>query len=125
MLKKIKQKKMKKLKQKVKYVLYFVILLTILISYPVAYYISSENITITVKDKERITTGSGENISSKFIIYTENEVFENCDTWLFLKFNSSDFQNKFEKGKTYNVNVAGWRIPFFSTYRNIVDFNNK
>ena len=54
-----------------------------------------------IKDKERITTGSGKDISSKFIIYTENEVFENTDSWLFVKFNSADYQNKLEVGKTY------------------------
>ncbi|RLD60422.1 MAG: hypothetical protein DRJ01_09720 [Bacteroidetes bacterium] len=114
---------MRNLKQKANYTLYFVLALVILIGYPAAYYMSSEKITITIKDKERITTGSGKNINSKFIVYTENEVFENTDSWLFFKFNSTDFQNKLEKGKTYKVKVAGWRITFFSWYRNIVSLN--
>jgi hypothetical protein len=91
-----------------------------LFGYPTAYYLSSDTVEITVKDKERITTGSGENISSKFIIYSENEVFENTDSWLFFKFNSADYQNKLEVGKTYKVKVAGWRVPFLSMYRNVV-----
>lgn len=85
-----------------------------------AYYSSEETIEITINDKERITTGSGEHISSKFIVYGENEVFENTDSWLYLKFNSSDVQNKINVGETYKVKVVGWRVPFISWYRNIV-----
>ena len=106
--------------RKVRYFLYALLAAVLLFGYPAAYYISSETVEITIKDKERITTGSGENISSKFIVYTENEVFENTDSWLFFKFNSADYQNKLEVGKTYEVKVAGWRIPFLSVYRNVV-----
>ena len=105
---------------KKKFSLYAILVVIILMAYPVAYYSSSKTVDITVKDKERITTGSGENISSKFLIYCEGEVFENTDSWLFFKFNSSDVQNELESGKTYTVTIAGWRIPFFSMYRNVI-----
>lgn len=103
-------------------ILYLLLTIILIIGYPTAYYLSSETIEITINDKERITTGSGENISSKFIIYTDNGVFENTDSWLFLKFNSADFQNKFQIGETYEVKVAGWRIPILSMYKNIVKY---
>lgn len=90
--------------------------------YPVLFYSSSETVEITIKDKERITTGKGENLDSKFIIYTNNEVFKNTDELLFFKFNSADFQNNLEVGKTYTVKVVGWRVPFLSMYRNIVRY---
>ena len=106
--------------RKARYFLYVLLAAVLLFGYSTAYYLSSETVDITVKDKERITTGSGKNISSKFIIYSENEVFENTDSWLFFKFNSADYQNKLEVGKTYKVKVAGWRIPFLSMYRNVV-----
>ena len=106
------------------YTLYIVLVLILFTTYPVAYKMSAETIEITVTEKERITTGSGENISSKFIIYTENEVFENTDSWLYSKFNSTDYQNKFKVGETYKVKVAGWRVPFLSMYRNVVSKNN-
>lgn len=93
----------------------------LIFGYPIAYYISADDVEIKVTNKERITTGRGENIDSKFIIYTENEVFENTDSWLFFKFNSSDYQNKIKIGKSYNAKVAGWRIPIFSSYRNIIN----
>lgn len=102
--------------------------LGILISliYPLFYYNSSKNITIKINNKERITVGSGKNIESKFIIYTENEVFENTDDFFYLKFNSADFQNNLKIDNIYTVKVVGWRIPFFSIYRNIIQiYENK
>ncbi|HHX70455.1 MAG TPA: DUF1523 family protein [Gallicola sp.] len=52
---------------------------------------------------------------------TEDEVFENEDEFIRLKFNSSDVQNKLKVDSTYTVRVIGWRIPFLSTYRNIIE----
>lgn len=100
--------------------LFPLIIAVIFTTYIYFYIDSSEVIKITVTGKERITTGIGKNIDSKFIIYTENEVFENTDSWIYFKFNSSDFQGKFKVEETYEVKVAGWRIPFLSMYRNIV-----
>ena len=98
----------------------WLIVIVLLFGYPTAYYLSSKTIVITITDKERVTTGSGESISSKFIVYGKDEVFENTDSWLFLKFSSSDIQNSLKVNKSYKVKVAGWRIPFFSMYRNIL-----
>lgn len=103
-----------------KYAFYAILAVIILFGYSSSYYMSSEVIEVKIKDKERATTGSGENISSKFIVYSENEVFENTDSWLFMKFDSSDIQNDLSIGETYKIKVAGWRVPFFSWYRNIV-----
>jgi hypothetical protein len=99
---------------------YLVIIALLLFTYPALYYISDETIEIIVSEKERITTGSGESISSKFLVYSNDEVFENTDSWLYLKFASSDLQNSLKKDSTYTVKVAGWRIPLFSSYRNII-----
>lgn len=107
--------------RKIKLILVGIAGIAIASLYGVAYHTSSENLVITVKDKERITTGSGEDLESKYLVYGEEEVFENTDSWLFFKFSSSDFQGELEVGKTYNVKVAGWRIPFMSSYRNIVE----
>lgn len=111
------------IKGKIRYSFYVLLVSVVLFGYASAYYVSSETIEITIKDKERITTGSGEDISSKFIVYGENEVFENTDSWLYLKFDSSDIQNGLETGRMYKVKVAGWRVPFFSWYRNIITIN--
>jgi len=105
---------------KLKFGLIFMIVVLFLIGYPIAYYMSKDTVTITVKDKERIVTTDNKTVNSKFLVYTTNEVFENTDSYLYFKFNSSNIQNKLDRGKTYHVIVAGWRIPFFSTYRNII-----
>lgn len=107
------------------YAIYIALLLVILTAYPIAYKMSAETVEISIKNKERITTGRGENISSKFIIYSETEVFENTDSWLYFKFNSADYQNKFTVGGTYKVEVAGWRVPLLSMYRNVVSKNDQ
>jgi hypothetical protein len=85
-------------------------------TYGAIYYNSAETITITVVDKERVLTGD----ASKYLVFTEDEVFENTDELLFLKFNSSDIYRDLDPGQTYNVVVVGWRVPFLSMYRNII-----
>jgi hypothetical protein len=57
----------------------------------------------------------------KYLIFTDNEVLENTDSLWYWKWNSSDFYNKIEAGKTYKFTVYGWRVPFMSWYRNIVE----
>lgn len=74
-----------------------------------------ETITATVKDKE-VKRYKG---IDKYLIFTDKGVFENTDSWVELKFNSSDLYGKLERGKSYNLRVYGWRIPFLSKYKNI------
>ena len=80
--------------------------------------LTSEDITITVVDKERVVDSGGGD--SKYLVFTETEVFENTDCLVLWKFNSSDVYGQLEIGETYQVQVYGWRIPFLSMYRNIV-----
>lgn len=95
-----------------------------LLGYTVAYYSSCETVEITVTDKERITESDGESVSSKYLIFAEGEVFENEDALFLGKWNSSDVQGQLKIGETYTVKVIGWRLPFFSMYRNIIESNN-
>ena len=96
--------------------LIFIIVAILILGYPVSYYLSSEDIEITVTKTERINQGE----DSKYLVYTENETFENTDSWLYLKFDSSDLYGHMKANETYKVKVAGWRWKFFSSYRNIV-----
>ncbi|HFK5565293.1 TPA: hypothetical protein ACG0AB_000772 [Elizabethkingia anophelis] len=79
----------------------------------------SDVITVVI-GKERITYSSGNTIESKYLVYTEAEVFECTDQLLTGKFNSSDVYGQLEKGKKYKFTVYGVRIPFMSSYRNII-----
>ncbi len=86
-------------------------------------YTTQEAVTFTVKKTERITSSSGE--SSKYMVFTEKETFENTDAFVFLKFNSSDIYGSIEVDHTYEAKVAGWRSPFLSWHRNIIQVQKK
>lgn len=80
---------------------------------------------ITVTDKERVTEGSKDRISSKYLVFADDEngnslVFENTDCFIRGKSNSSNIQGQLKVGNTYKVTVIGYRIPYFSCYQNII-----
>lgn len=77
--------------------------------------------TVTVTGKERINKDD----DSKYLIFGEDEngnvhVFENTDTLLRFKFNSSDIYGKIKEGETYTFVVTGLRIPVLDEYENII-----
>jgi hypothetical protein len=92
------------------------------------YYISTstvEDVTFTVTKSERVTYKHGDDYDSKYLIWTTkadgtDEVFEDTDTMWFGKFNSSDLYGKLKPCHTFNAQVNGWRMPMWSTYRNIL-----
>ena len=81
-------------------------------------YMTVDEITAKVLDKERIITSGGH--SSYYLVFTDKETFMNADCWFRLKFNSSDLQGFIQRGKVYKFVVYGFRIPFLSKYRNIL-----
>lgn len=92
------------------------------LGFVVAGIFNTETYIVTVTDKERINDGD----SSKYLVYADSEdgeslVFENTDSLFHGKFNSSNVQGKLKEGKTYELTVAGFRIPFLSSYQNIVN----
>jgi hypothetical protein len=105
----------------------FIILVPILlvggVGCQVAYYQTGEDVTFTVSSKERITesSGSGEtlSVSSKYLVFTDVETFENTDLFFIGKFNASDVQGKLQVDSTYTMKVYGWRVPFLSMYRSV------
>lgn len=101
------------MKSKILAALLFVVLIGI---YPFLYMSTSEVIEIKINKTERVTIDS----VSKYMVYTDNEVFENTDSWLYGKFNSADFYAKMKEGSVMKVRVAGMRWAFNSWYRNIV-----
>ena len=81
--------------------------------------------TITVTDKERIYTGSGNSSSSKYLVFGDDQngnslVFENTDCFIRGKWNSSNIQGQLKVGNTYKITVIGYRVPFLSWYQNII-----
>jgi hypothetical protein len=82
---------------------------------------NEDSIIITVQSKDIKNYKN----SSKYLIWTEAEVFENCDSWVYGKFNSSDIFGRLKVGNTYRVKVVGKRIPFLSWYRNIIEIEER
>ncbi|MBT5022547.1 DUF1523 family protein [Candidatus Woesearchaeota archaeon] len=92
-----------------------------------------DNYKVKITGTERVRSGSGEDMSEKYVIFAEDiekdiELsFENSDTILEGKFDSSDLQSKLKKaeknGQVCDIETYGWRIPMLSTYKNIVDAN--
>jgi hypothetical protein len=74
-----------------------------------------------VQEKERVMKED----SSKYLIYTVSEVFENTDTIFAFKFNSSDLYGRIKEGCLYTFGVYGLRVPFLSMYRNITQVSNE
>ena len=75
-----------------------------------------DTVVATVTEKERVNDKD----SSKYLIFTDKEVFENTDAFWQFKFNSSDVYSKIKVGDTCTFHVIGWRLQFFSAYRNII-----
>lgn len=87
-------------------------------------YGTKDTVVARVTKTERVTTGSGDNIRSVYLVFSDGEVFANQDSVLYWKFNSSDIHGRLEPG-TYTLQVYGWRVPILSWYRNIVSVENK
>ena len=79
-----------------------------------------------VTDKVRVSYGHIWN-THKFLIFTIDDetntvrVFENTDSLPYGKFNSADHFARIEVGKTYNFRVVGFRLPFLSMFKNIIE----
>lgn len=92
-----------------------------------------ENVNFEVIKTERVVESNSDgSVNSKYLVWgktadTETiEVFSNTDSFLWLKFNSSDIQGNFLPEKICVAKVNGYRIPLLSMYRNILegDCNN-
>jgi len=60
---------------------------------------------------------------STYLIFTDKGVFANEDNIFRGKWNSSDVYAEITVGQTYNFEVVGYRIPFMSRYKNILEVN--
>lgn len=88
--------------------------------YPFLYITSEKVRTVTVESKERVVQGVGENMTSKYIVFSPQGEFEVTDTLLFMNWRSSSRYAALKEGQTCEVTTAGWRNGFLSMYPNIV-----
>lgn len=95
------------------------------IIYVPCYRASLKKAEFTVASRERVTSGSGEGSRSYYLVWSkEGEVFCVTDSWSFLRFDSSDRYGKLQEGSHVIAQVAGWRVPFLSWYRNVVTIDD-
>lgn len=89
-------------------------------------HLSRDTYSTTVTEKVIKRKGTAKTVRDTYMVFTKNEngkvrVFENSDSPLEWKWNSSDIQAELEVGKRYDIKAYGWRIPLFSAYENIID----
>ena len=79
----------------------------------------------TIDRMERVVKGD----SSKYMVFVDQDkphtpestnVYQITDTWLYLRFNSSDLYGRLNEGDTVRCDTWGWRIPFFSKQPNLL-----
>lgn len=85
----------------------------------IIHFSTQEQIEFTVKRQEVFYQDE----KTKYLIFTDKEVFENTDSLFAWKFDSSDLQSQLEAGKRCKAVVTGIRIPFLSSCRNILEAN--
>ncbi len=95
------------------------------IIYVPCYRASLDSIEFTVDRREQVVTGSGDSTRSYYLVWSrEGEVYCVCDSWSYLSFDSSDRYGRLHEGSQVKAQVAGWRVPFLSWYRNIIAIEN-
>lgn len=81
-------------------------------------YGTEHTVTFTVKSLDDQSHGS----SHKYLVFTTGgQVFENTDSWLHGKTDSSNLQAMFDIGSTYQCPVYGFRSFWSSSYQDILD----
>jgi len=105
------------------YILFFIfVIIGIIISiiYGVYYATSNGNETITIKEKWVKYHGN----DAKYLVSsTTGEVYQITDSWIYLRFNSSDLYAYLESGMICQVKFQGFRFGFMSDYKNIIEAN--
>lgn len=77
----------------------------------------TNDVTATVTDK--VVKNDGK--SSTYLIFTDKGVYENTDSLVNGKWDSSDVYSEIKIGKTYTFHVRGIRNHFMSWYPNILN----
>lgn len=90
----------------------------------VPYQMNRDTTVATVGKSERVCSG-GQVGTCRYLVFTDRGVFENTDSLWNMKFDSSDMYAKISPNKTYEFYVVGWRIPFLSMYKNILNIREE
>lgn len=79
---------------------------------------NKHDVTFTVNKTERVQDRNGQ--GAKYMVYTDNGVYQNTDSVLNNKYNSADLYNELKVGKKYTCTAVGFRNGFFSMFENLI-----
>lgn len=90
---------------------------TIIVGSIMLHYGDEQEITITVKEKYM---ARGKSDIVQHVTATNGKIYT-CDDRFWIGFwDSATVFSRLESGKTYKITTVGYRVPLFSTFRNIV-----
>lgn len=78
---------------------------------------TEKNVSLTVNRLDDQASSKGHT----YLVFTDKGVFKDKDNIFYLKFNSSDLFAKLQEHHRYNCKTNGFRIPLFSSYKNLID----
>lgn len=97
------------------------LIIFMMIGGPLVYFFNTTTQDIVVEKVESVSRGGG----YTYLIFTNDEVYEDCDIRLRGKWNSSDSYNQLRTLGKFNVTTCGFRVQFLSMYRKILRVNKK
>ena len=109
--------------KKIVEVIFTIMVILITIGFCKSYY-STKTYTVIVTDKNIKNARN----TSQYLVFTklesgETKTFAISDNLIKWRWNSSDVYAEIEVGKTYQLEVIGWRVPILSRYENIIKFS--
>lgn len=91
-----------------------------IIAFNVHWSTNHHDVAFTVNKSERVCSDTGKGTSCKYLVYTDAGIYQDTDSLLNGKFNSSDLYNNLQSGKRYTCDAVGFRNGFFSAYENLL-----
>lgn len=82
----------------------------------------TRDLTLHVVDKERACSGDHD---CRYLIHAREGTFENTNSLLAGKLDSSGIYEQIKEGCAYTAHVRGWRNHTLSTYENIISVKEK
>lgn len=80
----------------------------------VSYY-GDDQVRVTIKQKESVNTQDGH----EYRVYTDQGTFIMGDSLIKGRLDTADEYGALEEGKTYNCEAYGFRVPLFSSFKNL------
>jgi hypothetical protein len=97
----------------------FVIVLIAMVGYSVSYAFSSSYENVIIDDKWEKTMSGGS--QSYMVSSTDGQVFVVDDSIIHMRFDSANMYASLKPGQDCYIKTQGFRFPFFSDFKNIIE----